>query len=259
MPSQDRGDLAADRGARQRGREPSVAEVVGDAALGQPAEGERQSPGRPWTERLRDQEDRSGDACERLQRAEHRRQEVLIGVARCEHEAGQPLGMVHGDELADRAAGVVADERDALQVERLDEAGDDRGEAEGGEVGARRSSAAPASRAAGRARSRGSRVRDVAPPRATGVRSRAGRARARSAHPCPTRGSGSRPGEDAPRVPGRFRARRPSRWSSQAGSRSRSFGYGRKRRTLAGSRQRRCSSSHTDCMYLAYRQYGCQI
>jgi hypothetical protein len=44
--------------------------------------------------------------------------------------------MVDGDDLAERAAGVVADQHDVVEVERLQEGGDDRRDAARREVGA---------------------------------------------------------------------------------------------------------------------------
>ena len=70
-----------------------------------------------------------------LERPERRRQEVLVGVAGREDEPPQPLGVVRGDELAEGAAGIVADQGYAIEVEGLHEVGDQPGDAEGGEVG----------------------------------------------------------------------------------------------------------------------------
>ena len=72
---------------------------------------------------------------------ERRRQEILERVAVGQQQPPDPFGMVSGRDLRDRAAGVVADERDVLEVESLDEVGDDPGHARGREVGILDSSA----------------------------------------------------------------------------------------------------------------------
>ena len=72
-----------------------------------------------------DRPDRARDAGDRLQRAEHRRQEVLVRVAVGEHQPPEALGVARRDELADRAAGVVADQGHVLELERVHEVGDD--------------------------------------------------------------------------------------------------------------------------------------
>ena len=71
-----------------------------------------------------------------LQRPKGGRQEVLIGVTGSEHEPTQPLGVMCGDELTEGATGVVTDERDALELELLEEVRDDPREPERRQVGA---------------------------------------------------------------------------------------------------------------------------
>ena len=64
-------------------------------------------------------------ACEQLgELLQGRGRELLEGVAVGEHEAADPRGVGVQQELADRPAGVVADERDVVQVEGLEEADD---------------------------------------------------------------------------------------------------------------------------------------
>ena len=64
------------------------------------------------------------DAREELQRLEEGGEDVLVRVAGREHEGAEPLRMVHGHELAQRAARVVADQRHVLEVERSEQVGD---------------------------------------------------------------------------------------------------------------------------------------
>ena len=51
-----------------------------------------------------------------------------MGVAVGEDEAADPLGMAGDEDLRHGAAGVVADDRHVLEVERLEEGGDRRGD-----------------------------------------------------------------------------------------------------------------------------------
>ena len=60
------------------------------------------------------------------ERLEEARREVLERVAVRQHERAEALGVVDRDELRDRAAAVVADEHDVVEVERLEERRDDR-------------------------------------------------------------------------------------------------------------------------------------
>ena len=72
------------------------------------------------------------------ERLEERRREALVDVARGEHEARDAVRMLRRDELAERAAGVVADERHALEPERVHEVDDHLRERRRREVGVRR-------------------------------------------------------------------------------------------------------------------------
>jgi hypothetical protein len=65
---------------------------------------------------------------------EDARREVLERIAVREHKRAEPLRVVDRDDLAERAARVVADEHDVVQVQRLQEAGDDRRDAPRGDV-----------------------------------------------------------------------------------------------------------------------------
>ena len=71
------------------------------------------------------------------ERLEERRREDLEGVARRQHDARDAVWMVHGHELAKAAAGVVADEGDLAQVQRLEKVGDQPRDARGRAVGLR--------------------------------------------------------------------------------------------------------------------------
>ena len=64
-----------------------------------------------------------------LERPEGRRQEVLVRVARGQDQAAEALGVVRGHELADGAPGVVADQGHAVEVQRVEEVGDEPGDA----------------------------------------------------------------------------------------------------------------------------------
>jgi len=61
---------------------------------------------------------------EQLQRAQDRRQEVLQAIAVRQHEPTDALGALARENLGDRAAGVVGDDRHVLELERLEEVGD---------------------------------------------------------------------------------------------------------------------------------------
>ena len=62
---------------------------------------------------------------------------MLVRVARGEDEPRQPVGVVRRHALRDRAARVVAHERDPGEVERRHEVGDDPREPGEAEVGVR--------------------------------------------------------------------------------------------------------------------------
>jgi hypothetical protein len=70
-----------------------------------------------------------------LQRLEHHRQEVLVGVAVRQHEAADAMRVPRDDESGDRTAGVVGDERDVVQVQRGEDVGHDLRESRRGRVG----------------------------------------------------------------------------------------------------------------------------
>ena len=76
----------------------------------------------------------SGD----LQRAEEPREEVLVRVAVAQDHRPDPLRMSGGRQLAHGPAGVVADERRALEVERAEDLGDRPRQSRRTEVGCRR-------------------------------------------------------------------------------------------------------------------------
>ena len=69
----------------------------------------------------------AGDEFDEL--AQRWRGELLEGVAVGQHEAADAAGVGVQQVLADRSTGVVADERDVVQVERLDEGDDLLGDA----------------------------------------------------------------------------------------------------------------------------------
>ena len=98
------------------------------------------------------------------------RREVLEGVAVGEHEAADAAGVGVQQVLADRPAGVVADERDVTQVEGLDQGDDLAGDAARRLVGAGADrDAVGAERQVGGDRAhalRGQRGGDAAPQRA---------------------------------------------------------------------------------------------
>jgi hypothetical protein len=62
-------------------------------------------------------------------------QEILEGVAVGEHEAGDVLGVPGDHELADSAAGVVADQGDVAQLRGRQEIGDEPGQTGRAKVG----------------------------------------------------------------------------------------------------------------------------
>src|SRR5262249_18524116 len=68
-------------------------------------------------------------------RLEDARGEVLVGVAVGEDEAADPGGAAGDRHLAHGPARVVADQGDVVEIERLEEAFDDRRDAGRGEVG----------------------------------------------------------------------------------------------------------------------------
>ena len=79
--------------------------------------------------------DTAGNPREHLEVAERRRQEVLVGVAGREHEPPDALWVARDDELAQRAARVVADEGDVLEIKRREELCDQCGKCGRREVG----------------------------------------------------------------------------------------------------------------------------
>jgi hypothetical protein len=60
---------------------------------------------------------------------------VVEGVAGGQHQPTQPLRMAGGHHLGDRAATVVADQDDLVQVQGLQEVGDQPAKPGGGQVG----------------------------------------------------------------------------------------------------------------------------
>src|SRR2546426_42794 len=85
-------------------------------------------------QRLGEKERASGSHGGPREVAEHERQEVLVGVARREARAADAPGVIGARQLAERPAGVVADERHSVEIERGQEIRDDAREARGTQV-----------------------------------------------------------------------------------------------------------------------------
>jgi hypothetical protein len=62
-------------------------------------------------------------------------EEVLVGVAVAQDHRADTLAVCGGDQLAQRPAGVVADERRTIDIERPEDLGDDAGQPRRTEVG----------------------------------------------------------------------------------------------------------------------------
>jgi hypothetical protein len=101
----------------------------------QPAVGERRPPRRGGPHRLHGGVEGAGHARGLDHRHELLGREDLEAVAVGQHEPPDPLAVVERDELADRAAGVVADERDVLEVQRGQEVAHQPGDARRRELG----------------------------------------------------------------------------------------------------------------------------
>ena len=128
--------------------DPGGEQLVGKPALGQPAERERQ-PAQRWDPQPLQRDRQQPQPRADHETAEHRRREVVEGVAVGEHEPADPVAMARDDELAQRAAGVVAHQRHVAQVERRDQVGDQTREPGRRDVGVRaasRSRCAPSGR-----------------------------------------------------------------------------------------------------------------
>ena len=151
---------AARRGSCGSGRcsERMIAGSIGRA--GHPAVGGRQplhelEPHRPGDE----SHQRSATRPASSQVALRGRRELLERVAGGQHEPADPLRVVADQPLGDRAAGVVGDDRDVVELERVEQVGDDPRAGRGARGRCPRAADASARRAAGRARCSGTRRR----------------------------------------------------------------------------------------------------
>ena len=115
---------------------PPAREVV-DVAVREHPEAERRAPRGREAHRLQRRLQPAREPRGRDQPLERARREVLVHVAVGQHERAEALRVVDRDDLAERAAGVVADQHDVVELERLEERGDDRRDAARGDVGAR--------------------------------------------------------------------------------------------------------------------------
>ena len=82
-----------------RGAYPGITACALQGLRGEPAVGDRQPAQRPDPHGLPEQPQRARHPRHHLQRAERRRQEVLVRVAVGEHQAGQPLRVPGGHQL----------------------------------------------------------------------------------------------------------------------------------------------------------------
>ena len=130
------GDVPPDPSIGQRRADPlpgARLDAVGAAAARSPAASGAPAAAASVAACARERGVAGGDE----QRHERLRREVLERVAVRQHEAPDATGVGVDNELADRPAGVVADERDVVQVERLEEGDDEPGDAARREIGSR--------------------------------------------------------------------------------------------------------------------------
>ena len=128
-------DVAPDVRVAEGRRHPLLGDLVGDPVLGGPAVGDRRLAHRRRAQPRQGGLDRAGPAGDLHQRPEQLRREVVERVARGQDQRTHPLGPRRHEQLADRPAGVVAHDRDVLEVERLEELGEQRGDRARGQIG----------------------------------------------------------------------------------------------------------------------------
>ncbi|MCX5298509.1 hypothetical protein OG898_18805 [Streptomyces sp. NBC_00193] len=134
--AQDHGEVAADGRVGEQRAVPAQDQIVRDRALGHAAEGGPHPGEEGRAEGPQEQVERSGDLARGVQGlALEARRAVVEGLAGGEDEACDPLVVHAHEELGD--AGVVLDEGDVVQVEAVEELGEESRDPVGGEVGAR--------------------------------------------------------------------------------------------------------------------------
>ena len=129
------GEVAADPGVLARRTDPAPEEVLGNPPLGQGAEDHGEMADLAPTQQLGDQEGAARQRCGGAQQpAREPRRVVVEGLAGDQDQVGDTIGAAGTDEEL-RAAPVVADHCDLVQIQFGEELGEGAGERGEGEVG----------------------------------------------------------------------------------------------------------------------------
>ena len=187
-PGRDLLGVVLDAGVVQPRRHPGGDQLVRDLGLGERLEGGAGEGAD--AERRREHGHAARQLGQRRHRLEDPRREVLVGVAVGQHEAADPLWVAGDENLRHRPAGVVADDRHVLELERGEEAVDRSPRCREGRGRHRGSSRSAARRSASPARCSDSGRRGGRRRRPRGGRRRGSRGRRRPACPRRLRGSG---------------------------------------------------------------------
>jgi hypothetical protein len=114
-----------------QGGQVEVDDVVGEPVLGQPPEGQRRLVDRPHAQQATQDLERPGQLQRGDRRLEDLGREHVEHVAVGQHEPPDALGVVRRDHLREGPARVVAHERHVVEVEALEQVGQQAGHAEG--------------------------------------------------------------------------------------------------------------------------------
>ena len=129
------GEVAADLGVVAQRMDPGPEQVVGNPPLGQGAEGHGEMADPARAQQLGGQERAAGQRCVEAQQPARQPGRVVVeGLAGDQDQVGDAIGVAGADEEL-RAAPVVADECDVVEVEFGEEPRDQGGERRQGEVG----------------------------------------------------------------------------------------------------------------------------